>query len=278
MGYTAVLRGPLGETRKRSPSCSCSTMGQAGSTCESRTDSPAELRGCSMPRRRRLPAGRHRAAWSESKLQFSTPQLSRLRQLGLVLNARLSRFLSTRCVHRPLTSCTAMNGMHDSNKRTSISQLLNPTSDSSVYSHTPPVPSLSSSPAGPSYEHLPHPLRDPYSRPESTFHLRAANWEPLGDDQSIVKRRPDGCQTPTRPYPVQPQMFPEMNGEMQLRQLRPRLDEYAAFPAPGNLWQPPLPEMSSVHYGSAIVTQVYPEERAGEATRASMTSLLTHIL
>ncbi|KAG6336334.1 hypothetical protein ID866_2759 [Astraeus odoratus] len=156
-----------------------------------------------------------------------------------------------------------MNGMHDSHKRTSISQLLNPSSDSSAYSHSPHLPSLSSPPGVSPYQHTQHPHHSPYPHhPDtaSSFHLRAASWGPVNDDQSGAKRRADAGPPPARPYPMQPHMYPEMNGDMQARQVRPRMDEQGPYPIPGNPWPHPQPEMANIHYG-AVVTPMYSDER-----------------
>ncbi|KAL4082085.1 hypothetical protein V8B97DRAFT_161135 [Scleroderma yunnanense] len=155
-----------------------------------------------------------------------------------------------------------MNGMHDNHKRTSISQLLNPSSDSSAYSHAPHLPSLSSPPGVPPYQHPhhPHPQHYPH-HPDSasSFHLRAASWGPVHDDQS--KHRSDAGPPPARPYPMQPHMYPELNGDMHPRQARPRVDEHTPYPMAAHPWPHSQPEMSNVHYASSVVSPVYSEER-----------------
>ncbi|KAF9224367.1 Clavaminate synthase-like protein [Gyrodon lividus] len=153
-----------------------------------------------------------------------------------------------------------MNSMHDSHKRTSISQLLNPSSDSSGYSH---LPSLSSSPGVSQYQHPQHPPNGPYpQQPESgsSFHLRAANWEPVNDDQAAPKRRPDAGPTVARSYPMPPHMYAEMNGDVPPRQQRQRMDEHGNYPIPAGAWSA-QPEVSTVPYGSSVVAPMYSDER-----------------
>ncbi|KAI6128405.1 hypothetical protein EDD16DRAFT_1690312 [Pisolithus croceorrhizus] len=157
-----------------------------------------------------------------------------------------------------------MNGMHDNHKRTSISQLLNPSSDSSAYSHAPHLPSLSSGPGVPPYQHPQHPHHSQYPQHPSTassFHLRAANWGPVNDDQSGTKRRPETGLSPARPYPMQPHIYPEINGDMQSRQVRPRMEDNGPYPMSGNPWPHPQPDMSNVHYASSAMTPMYSDER-----------------
>ena len=160
--------------------------------------------------------------------------------------------------------CAAMNGMHD--KRTSISQLLNPSSDSSAYPHPAHLPPLPSSPGVPQYQHSPHPPHPPYpQQPDSasSFHLRAASWEPVNDDPNAPKRRPDPGTPTARSYPMPPQMYAEMNGDMSQRQQRPRMDEHGNFVMPPGPW-PQQPDVSSVPYGSPIVAPMYSDERTCE--------------
>ncbi|KIJ70383.1 hypothetical protein HYDPIDRAFT_172215 [Hydnomerulius pinastri MD-312] len=156
-----------------------------------------------------------------------------------------------------------MNNVHDNHKRTSISQLLNPSSDSSGYSHPTHLPSLASSPGVSQYQHAQHPPHGPYTQhPESgsSFHLRAASWEPVNDDQSAPKRRPDAGPTAARSYPMPPHMYAEMNGEIPPRQPRPRMDEHGNYAMTGGAW-PSQPEVSSVSYGSPVVAPMYSDER-----------------
>lgn len=162
------------------------------------------------------------------------------------------------------SSCPAMNGMHD--KRTSISQLLNPSSDSSAYPHPTHLPSLSSPPGVSQYQHPQHPPHGPYpQQPESgsSFHLRAASWEPVNDDPNAPKRRLDAGPPTGRSYPMPPHMYAEMNGDMSQRQPRPRIDEHGNFAMPTGPW-PPQPDVSGVPYGSSIVAPMYSDERTGE--------------
>ncbi|KAF9246860.1 hypothetical protein BU15DRAFT_69720 [Melanogaster broomeanus] len=160
-----------------------------------------------------------------------------------------------------------MNSMHDSHKRTSISQLLNPSSDSSGYSHVTHLPSLTSSAGVPQYQHPQHPPpHGPYSQqPESgsSFHLRAASWEPVNDDQVAPKRRPDAGPNVARPYPMPPQMYAEMNGDMPQRQQRPRIDEHGNYAIAANPW-PTQPEVPNVPYGSPVMAPMYSDERTGQ--------------
>ena len=158
-----------------------------------------------------------------------------------------------------------MNGMHDSHKRTSISQLLNPSSDSSAFSHPP---HLASPPGVPTYQHPQHHYPQ-HPDPASSFHLRAASWGPANDDQSGAKRRPDAGPAPARPYPMQ-HMYPELNGDMQSRQTRPRIDEHTAYAMAANQWPHSQPEMSNVHYASSVVAPMYSEERTGNAICAHL--------
>lgn len=154
--------------------------------------------------------------------------------------------------------------MHDNHKRTSISQLLNPSSESSAYSHAPHLPSLSSAPGVPPYQHPQHPHQAQYPQHPNTatsFHLRAASWGPVNDDQSGAKRRPETGLPPGRPYAMQPHMYPEMNGDMQNGRVRPRVEDNGPYPMSGNPWPHPQPEMSNVHYASPAVTPMYSDER-----------------
>ncbi|KAF8556275.1 Clavaminate synthase-like protein [Imleria badia] len=155
-----------------------------------------------------------------------------------------------------------MNGMHD--KRTSISQLLNPSSesDSSAYSHPAHLPPLPS-PGVSQYQHPQHPPHGPYPhQPDSgaSFHLRAASWEPVNDDPNAPKRRPDAGPPTGRSYPMPPQMYADMNGDMSQRQPRPRMDEHGNFAMPTGPW-PPQPDVAGVPYASSIVTPMYSDER-----------------
>lgn len=162
-------------------------------------------------------------------------------------------------------SCTAMNGMHD--KRTSISQLLNPSSDSSsAYSHPAHLPPLPSSPGVPQYQHPQHPPHGPYPHQQdsgSSFHLRAASWEPVNDDPNAPKRRPDVGPPTGRSYPMPPQIYADMNGDMSQRQPRPRMDEHGNFVMPTGPW-PPQPDVAGVPYASPIVAPMYSDERTCE--------------
>lgn len=167
-----------------------------------------------------------------------------------------------------------MNGMHD--KRTSISQLLNPSSDSSAYPHPTHLPSLPSSPGIAQYQPQ-HPPHGPYSQqPESgsSFHLRAASWEPVNDDPNAPKRRPDAGPPTGRSYPMPPHLYAEMNGDMSQRQPRPRMDEHGNFIMPTGPW-PSQPDISSVPYGSPIVAPMYSDERTCE--RASISHVFVFL-
>ncbi|KAG8218303.1 hypothetical protein J3R82DRAFT_3917 [Butyriboletus roseoflavus] len=162
-----------------------------------------------------------------------------------------------------------MNGMHD--KRTSISQLLNPSSDSSAYPHPTHLPTLPSSPGVPQYQHPQHPPHGPYSQqPDSgsSFHLRAASWEPVNDDPNAPKRRPDAGPPTGRSYPMPPHMYAEMNGDMSQRQPRPRMDEHGNFAMPTGPW-PSQPDVSSLPYGSPIVAPMYSDERTSSSLAIS---------
>ncbi|KAG2053447.1 hypothetical protein BDR06DRAFT_457441 [Suillus hirtellus] len=154
-----------------------------------------------------------------------------------------------------------MNTMHDSHKRTSISQLLNPSSDSSVYSHATHLPSPV---AVSQYQHPPHQQQPNYNQPidsTSSFHLRAASWEP-SDDPSVPKRRIDNGPPLARPYPLPPHhhMHTEPNGDMVPRQGRSRMDDPANYAMPPNSW-PSQADMSNPPYGSPIVAPMYSDER-----------------
>lgn len=158
----------------------------------------------------------------------------------------------------------AMNTMQDSHKRTSISQLLNPSSDSSVYSHAPHLPSPV---AVSQYQHPPHQPQGSYGQSiesGSTFHLREASWEP-SEDRSAPKRRIDNGPGPGRPYqlPPHPHMHGEPNGDMVPRQGRSRMDEAGNYGMPTNSW-PSQADMSNPSYGSSVVAPMYSDERTGE--------------
>ncbi|KAH7888104.1 hypothetical protein F5I97DRAFT_1865700 [Phlebopus sp. FC_14] len=155
-----------------------------------------------------------------------------------------------------------MNGMHDSHKRTSISQLLNPSSDSSGYSHATQLPSLSSSQAVSQYQNPQHPPHGPYpQQPESasSFHLRAASWEPVNGDQSVPKRRPDAGPAMARSYPMPPHIYAEMNGDITQRQSVARPVDHGTYAISG-VW-PSQPEGAAVPYGSPGVAPMYSDER-----------------
>ncbi|OAX39131.1 Clavaminate synthase-like protein [Rhizopogon vinicolor AM-OR11-026] len=154
-----------------------------------------------------------------------------------------------------------MNTIQDSHKRTSISQLLNPSSDSSVYSHAPHLPSPV---AVSQYQHAQHQSQANYNQPiesESTFHLREASWEP-SEDRSAPKRRVDNVPGPGRPYqlPPHPHMHAEPNGDMVHRQGRSRMDEPGNYGMPPNSW-PSQADMSNPPYGSSVVAPMYSDER-----------------
>ncbi|OJA07528.1 hypothetical protein AZE42_07698 [Rhizopogon vesiculosus] len=154
-----------------------------------------------------------------------------------------------------------MNTIQDSHKRTSISQLLNPSSDSSVYSHAPHLPSPV---AVSQYQHAQHQSQANYNQsiePESTFHLREASWEP-SEDRSAPKRRVDNVPGPGRPYqlPPHPHMHAEPNGDMVHRQGRSRMDEPGNYGMAPNSW-PSQADMSNPSYGSSVVAPMYSDER-----------------
>lgn len=170
---------------------------------------------------------------------------------------------SSQCANGP-HPCPAMNGMHD--KRTSISQLLNPSSDSSAFPHPTHLPGLSPPPGVSQYQHLPHLPQGPYpQQPDSgsSFHLRAASWEPVNDDPNAPKRRPDAGPPTGRSYQMPPQMYVEMNGDISQRQPRPGMDGHGNFTMPTGPW-PQQPDVSSVTYGSPIVAPMYSDERTCE--------------
>jgi len=157
-----------------------------------------------------------------------------------------------------------MNTMQDSHKRTSISQLLNPSSDSSVYSHAPHLPS---SIAVSQYQHPQHQPQGNYNQSiesDSTFHLREASWEP-SEDRSAPKRRPDAAPGPGRPYqlPPHPHMHAEPNNDMIARQGRSRMDEAPNYGMPASSWSS-QPDMSNPPYGTPAVAPMYSDERTGE--------------
>ncbi|KAH7916108.1 hypothetical protein BJ138DRAFT_996348 [Hygrophoropsis aurantiaca] len=156
-----------------------------------------------------------------------------------------------------------MNGLHDSHKRTSISQLLNPSSDSSSsYSNAVQLPSLSA-PAGLSQYHNPqNNSQGGYGQPieaGSSFHLRAASWDQVNEDQSAVKRRLENG-PPGRSYQMHPQMYSDVNAEMNSRQTRIRMEEPGSFGMAGSSW-PAQPEVSNVSYGSPVMAPMYSDER-----------------
>lgn len=176
-----------------------------------------------------------------------------------------SSFQVTVLVSTARQHSSAMNGMHD--KRTSISQLLNPSSDSSAaFAHPAHLTNLPSSPGLSQYQHPQHPPHPPYpQQPDSgaSFHLRAASWEPVNDDPNAPKRRPDAGPPTGRSYPMPPQMYAEMTGDMAQRQQRQRMDEHPNFVMPTGPW-PPQPDVANVPYGSPIVAPVYSDERTCE--------------
>ena len=187
-----------------------------------------------------------------------TPLVEFTPRVGVLQFPYCSSFLSLRV---PALSARerspAMNGMHD--KRTSISQLLNPSSDSSAYPH----PTHLTSSAVSQYQHPPHAPYPQQPDSGSSFHLRAANWEPVNDDPTAPKRRPEAGPPTGRSYPMPPQVYADLNGDMSQRQPRQRMDEHANFAMPTGPW-PQQPDVASVPYGSPIVAPMYSDERTCE--------------
>lgn len=163
-----------------------------------------------------------------------------------------------------------MDGMHDNHKRTSISQLLNPlgnnTNPDQSYSHPHPVQPPSLAPAMPvpphpyPHPHQPHPAGYPQQHdPNASFHLRAANWDHVNEDQSGSKRKLDN---PPRPYPLHPQMYHDATGtgDHAHRQARARMPEAPGYPMHSGVW-PSHTEVTAMPYGSPVVAPMYSDER-----------------
>jgi lysine-specific demethylase 3 len=152
-----------------------------------------------------------------------------------------------------------INGLNDSHKRTSISQLLNPASRESS-SFAPDqhnnLPSIGS--AQPHHDQQGSPYQGAFNH-ASSFHLRAASWDQVHDDPN--KRRPDNGAVTARPY-HQPHMDPLFFGEHASRAPRPRPGDPNNFGLDGAVWAPSH-EIVNIAYGAPVIPAMYSDERTG---------------
>ncbi|EGO01531.1 hypothetical protein SERLA73DRAFT_166071 [Serpula lacrymans var. lacrymans S7.3] len=157
-----------------------------------------------------------------------------------------------------------MNGMHDSHKRTSISQLLNPlgtSHESSSYSPSVQLPSISSTTALSPYQHSHQAPQGAFNAPVesgSSFHLRAASWDHVTDDQGIPKRKGDNVGATARSYHMPPHSYADV-GDHGPRQVRSRMDDSGNYAMASSGWPPP--DTSNMSYGPSMVAPMYSDER-----------------
>jgi lysine-specific demethylase 3 len=149
----------------------------------------------------------------------------------------------------------SMNGLNDSHRRTSISQLLNPLASSHEQSSfanptLPPgiSPSIGSPQDGTST------FQVTYNN-NSSFHLRAASWEQSSNNQSGSKRKADGGQRLFCPV-----AFSHQSGHFKdsgQRSVRNRVDVPPGY-VEGGVW--PSQEIA---YGASVLSSMYSDERTG---------------
>jgi lysine-specific demethylase 3 len=149
------------------------------------------------------------------------------------------------------------DSQHD--KRTSISQLLNPVG--LVSSHEQPSFPHHSTLAGaidqPHEQQGGHPFQHPYAH-VPPFNLRAASW---GLQENALKRKPDGgvslCTT------HQPRRLTSRPiGDHGPNPMRPRIDPSPNY-MDGGVW-PAAHEIAAVPYGAPVISPMYSDERTGE--------------
>ena len=151
--------------------------------------------------------------------------------------------------------------LNDANKRTSISQLLNPLAiNSHEESPSSPLQAPGIPPALPQNDH--NGLKEG-SGPGSSFQLRSASWE-LGQGP----KRTDGPD-PSRPYHFSP--FAE-GYTSDARTTRPR-DDAGNLGGPSGAW-PATQDVSNMPYGTPVLAPLYSDERTGEFLGAPMLWLL----
>lgn len=157
-----------------------------------------------------------------------------------------------------------MNSYPDSHKRTSISQLLNPSPLGA--SHDPPAfPSGQlSAPVGPvpsQHEQQGIPPFQPGFNSGASFHLRAASWDQVPDD--ATKRKPDNGTTSARQY-HHPHLSPaDVYGDHAARAARPRMDDSNSFAIEGTVWPPSPHDIANMAYGAPAISPMYSDERTG---------------
>jgi hypothetical protein len=148
-----------------------------------------------------------------------------------------------------------MNGLNDSNKRTSISQLLNPASrETTSFASRQALTSINS--VQPQQQQQPSQYQNSF---QNSFHLRAASWDQVHDDPT--KRRSDNGTSSSRTY-HHPQMNPvDVYGE---HPPRPRLDDpnNFAMDGPVPVWTP-AHEIANIAYGAPVIPPMYSDERTG---------------
>lgn len=150
--------------------------------------------------------------------------------------------------------------LNDANKRTSISQLLNPLANNQQVDSTTLPPqseetvlseALRASQSGPSRNDVNGHQED--SSPGSSFQLRSASWE-----LSQNGKRPEGPD-PSRPYHFTP--YPDGHVP-DPRTTRPREGSMNAGGSNG-AWPAPH-EVSNMPYGTPVLAPSYSDERTGE--------------
>ena len=149
-----------------------------------------------------------------------------------------------------------INGLNDSHKRTSISQLLNPASREP--SSFPPGQLQGLPPSQSQHDQQGAPYQGAFNH-ASSFHLRAASWDQVQDDPS--KRRLDNGVNTVRAY-HHPHMDPVFYGEHPSRPHRPRPGEPNNFGMDGAVWAPPH-EIAHMAYGAPVIPPMYSDERTG---------------
>ncbi|KAF8164873.1 hypothetical protein B0H34DRAFT_686986 [Crassisporium funariophilum] len=161
-----------------------------------------------------------------------------------------------------------MNALQDPSKKTSINSLLNPQEASGYPAHLSNV-NLGTTSAAVNHGHphqAPPMYPSPYAAP-ANFHLRAANWDAVDDTHK--RKVANGAQS-HRHYQQHLQMALPPPSDMYAdphasrNMMRARMDDSAAYPNDGHVWQPsqqPQHPVSDMPYGGPVISAMYSDER-----------------
>lgn len=191
-----------------------------------------------------------------------------------------------------------MNGLHDhQHKRTSITELLNPTpvpSNAPSSSIDPALAGPYDDLAIPSYGPPTHQVAQgvpyhPTLQPGNSFSLRAANWE-QGENQQLAGRRPDGdaaaaaaaCRydpgdASNHPHPPPPPVHhAPVYAEQYHQQQRPRsVDVPTNYGIDVQNWPQGSHDPHSAVQYAPMLSPIYQDERTGSVAFHSMHPALT---